>query len=872
MISLNSWPPLPLAPRPTASEVANWHVSWATMPLSSMTQGTEWKAVTRIGRGGNQSSPRQFPEANPYRAADAATHLFLAYLRSRSPDNTKGAGGVTDLPRALQSFLSSTEYPPVTPTLLQTSTYKVLMIVDRVSPTPFQLLRRSKHFEYRDDMEALQDFSYYEDPVSALTDECRRVLNAISSVNSTSSSQGADRNNGWLQFESRGFNHDFDPLKPSKPASIAEDVGAALPRTHRDLQGLRSTPGVEFDSNGRPKTPSWGDFLSRGFVDEKTSGPGPMLLHPNKQLPPIGERAHSSQSHMRKLGDDLEPGELASITTLELDETFWWVWLTSLAGEETAKRKAIFGRCCMIETKIHGAKWLIVEEQVKGASPGPDEGAYIAEKKSKFSWTRRSRNKRTKSTKQKEHPYTDQANTTTPASKTSIGLDQQAKIQAAAAELARKQQTERQVAQRRARKDEASSIKTNSVLTIQPALKADALPAMKWAKEFDKDVIRAKYLQDKSAGKGAALDEPIYERVGAESNGSLTPTAHNGSYQRSTSRLDKEVPPAPLPVTPTKDISQAQLAESSSAAKVPLPPGPEDKPSPRPPIPAPQQPDLNQHPALRNQPTPQPESPPQQKTSPPAKAAPKKLKKHSGGGGFKKLFSSKKKETASRSGTPQPTHLEEPEPSAADEPVQSASLAPPEAAVNPGRASPVITHSPAIEQSPAAEAVRHHDDDYPPPTSREQHEADREFSRFDQGPLQDVPAFVPEDESPKPSRSRTPQQTASTPTHQYEDPISPVEDARRDDADNESEVSVDLARQVSPQDRWAEIRRQAQERAQRMSEENTRRSQRSQSVRTDEGETSGEETIEHRVARIKARVAELTGQMDSSGTVRNSPR
>ena len=36
----------------------------------------------------------------------------------------------------------------------------------------------------------------------------------------------------------------------------------------------------------------------------------------------------------------------------------------------------------------------------------------------------------------------------------------------------------------------------------------------------------------------------------------------------------------------------------------------------------------------------------------------------------------------------------------------------------------------------------------------------------------------------------------------------------------------------------------------------------SQSQRTDEGETSGEETIESRVARIKARVAELTGNMD----------
>ncbi|KFY35675.1 hypothetical protein V494_05703, partial [Pseudogymnoascus sp. VKM F-4513 (FW-928)] len=63
---------------------------------------------------------------------------------------------------------------------------------------------------------------------------------------------------------------------------------------------------------------------------------------------------------------------------------------------------------------------------------------------------------------------------------------------------------------------------------------------------------------------------------------------------------------------------------------------------------------------------------------------------------------------------------------------------------------------------------------------------------------------------------------------------------------------------VSPVgDRWAQIRKNAAERAAaRQSEE--------KSAGTDgEGETSGEETIESRVARIKARVAELTGNMET---------
>jgi hypothetical protein len=80
--------------------------------------------------------------------------------------------------------------------------------------------------------------------------------------------------------------------------------------------------------------------------------------------------------------------------------------------------------------------------------------------------------------------------------------------------------------------------------------------------------------------------------------------------------------------------------------------------------------------------------------------------------------------------------------------------------------------------------------------------------------------------------------------------------------DDISEESVDLSQQNAvAQDRWAQIRKDAAERAARLSEEQSRRSQ-SQSARTDEGETSGEETIESRVARIKARVAELTGNMD----------
>jgi hypothetical protein len=73
--------------------------------------------------------------------------------------------------------------------------------------------------------------------------------------------------------------------------------------------------------------------------------------------------------------------------------------------------------------------------------------------------------------------------------------------------------------------------------------------------------------------------------------------------------------------------------------------------------------------------------------------------------------------------------------------------------------------------------------------------------------------------------------------------------------DGMSEENLFFANHVPTSDRWAKIRKNAAERAARLTEEQTRRGQ---SQRTDEDESSGDEIVEARVARIKARVAELT--------------
>jgi hypothetical protein len=803
-------------------------------------------------------SPAGWIQTNITRAADAASHLFFAYLRSLAPDlNT--IGGISSLPRSLQSLLTQTEYPPQTPDLMHTTTTRIVMIVDSVSPTPFALLRRAKNFEYRDDDEALQTFSSYEDTVTALTEECRRVLGKISSINqSVVAPAASNQDPSWSRFEDLGFSGILDNPTPSANGTANADGT-------RDFSAMAGGARSKNNDFGRPTTPSWADFLSSGFHDENNQTSPATLLPPSAKLPPIGEvsRVHSSQSHVRnglQVEEDLEPGELASITSFDLDDTFWWVWMTSLASEETSDRKAAFGRCTLIETRIPGAKWLVVEEQVKGASPGPEDGAYIAEKKGMFSWTRRGRLGRRKSTGKKptKEPYNRTTNNT-PMSKTSIGPDQQARVQAAAAQLAQGQRDKKaaeELAIRRGRMDDAMSTKTNSVMTLQPHLLTDAAPAMKWDKRFgegakDRDAVRQQYLGDTNAGRGS-------ENLLNVANGGTSAPSHDHS-NRELPALPSSDEDAENTRTPAPPSLAAAPAETDKDA---INHHPVEAPGRNPPMPPAALEDKSaaptditeQHPALRKPvperkaaPTPTPaEVRPSddQATSPSTdatKSPPKKLKKEKGSGGFRKLFGRKKVEVPARS----QSVAEEPRienqddtPARAPSPSPSLEKPPPIRANSPDAISAISAtyHEPALQVIPNPEA-------------------NHASSRFDQGPIDDMPAFIPEDSDDEDTAANNhappPAPDQSTPVQQAQ--------SHRDDV---SEDSVDLALQEVPsQDRWAQIRKNAADRAARLSEEQRRRSV--SNARTDEGETSGEETIESRVARIKARVAELTGNMES---------
>lgn len=830
------------------------------------------------------------------------------------------------------------------------ATSKVVMIVDSVSPTPFALLRRAKHFEYRDEDRALQEFASYDDPVQALTEECRRVLNSISSTNqsivSTSKASTSLRDASWSRFEDIGFGG-FGEYSDHEDEMEESALGR---RRKQPVPGLRSTPQSKNNLDlGRPTTPSWADFLSSGFVDEANKGgPAPLLLPHDKILPPINtRRGYSSQSYRRAAEDisNLEPGELASINSIYYDDAFWWVWISSLAGEETTERKAVFGRCALIETTMRGGKWLIIEEIVKGAAPEPEQGAYIAEKKTRFGFSKRGKLTRTKSMSRKTgpipvtQPYAARGNRPSPMSKTSIGPDQHARIQAAAAALQQKQkqQDRNTTSPRRARMDDGVSTKTNSVFTLQPVIMSEAAPAMKWANTYDKNAIRAAYLGNNFAGRGSTSDLLAPRGMNAAApNGSDHQTASHPENRNSTlprdhsglqSVKDRDLPAlpsetskptstitfgqrkpvapvAPLPIAPPQNVRG--LSEvAREAAQVPLPAVVSMEnlhPSERTPLP-PQAASDGLHEPQQNDPEPvtqEMDSGVGFNSSPEGKKGGRKLVK-APGGGLKGIFGRKKSDVPAISAPPQPAD------STAVAAARAAYIGPQmkpnfnSSQTNLGRrlsmigrkrpAAPTVS-SPAVGSIPDSEdqellappplQVDHHNVsrnsqvDLSRVNTHDAHQVNREFRSFDQGPILDQPAFVPED-SPEQRPSDPPTPVDPAPGR-YIEPPTPVQPGHERNIPEHvpihpeqiQEQEVDLHRQpgerifrpepprnepelsdseddrsASPAlDRWAQIRKNAAERAAKHNEDPLKRNQVTKAEDGDvDGETSGEESM-----------------------------
>ncbi|KAI4716456.1 DUF1708-domain-containing protein [Aureobasidium sp. EXF-10727] len=876
-------------------------------------------------------------------AADASSHLFFGYLRSLNPEALDGFTGINGLPRSIQALLAQTEYPPEAPMLMQKQIPKVVMLVDVVSPGPFALLRRTNNFNYRD--EDLQMLSEFDDPAQALTEECRRVLHCITSANQSipvrsqsNMSIGLESLNNrpdesWSHFQDFGFSSIGDDSNDLASSSSSPSLEARP-------SGLRSAPRSRADNGGRPTTPSWADFLNSGFVDEgnnSKSAPIRMLMPPDKMLPPINSGLPRSSSGYQE--EDVNPGELASITKFDLDDCFWWVWMTSLASEETAARKSVFGRCALIETGLLHGRWILLEEQIKSAAPEPGEDAYIAEKKSRFGFSRRSRQSRRKSATvpptRYDSPQSEQKAAPTTPNVTSISPDQQARIRAAAATLARQhvKAEETPNGQRRGRHDDASSMKTNSVLTL--GLTSEAAPAMKWAHTFDKEVVRKQYLGDNFAGKGTPVDMHVPDDASmlAETQGSNKPLPPPDARKQSVSVSEHEVTAAPdqrnasvedLTTARSPSASAEPLSLSASiiserpvvhnATEVPTASLiPKETQVGRKPVPE-RTNNVQNHPAFR--PSLEGKRLKKSETSAvkaareawEAKAAnfsPDKMahEQNKRPSGFKRMFSKGQKSDDAKGQQPSASMTSLAPPSETNLGRRLSLLRKKSTTPTPPAQPPMPTNEPlfprrAVANNLAAPISEPSPPEVSPlePGFSQQHlgtddhmvsplhpghrsNVDEDYKRFDQGPLADAPAWTPREsiDSHLQAQAEAAHKADLEAGHLNAPggfPETPMETPMEHDSSRqlETEPVYDTAQPVTNNlDRWAQIRKNAAERANRVSEDQiSRRPSHITTGTEDEGDTSGEETIEDRVARIKARVAHLTGNLERAPT--STPR
>lgn len=464
-------------------------------------------------------------------------------------------------------------------------------------------------------------------------------------------------------------------------------------------------------------------------------------------------------------------------------------------------------------------------------------------------WTKRSMLGRRRSTGRSDAPIETPTkfdpSIPPPLNRTKIGPDQAAKIQAAAMSL-RQQQAQLENQLRHPTGSQRSSQRTNSVFTLQPVILSEATPAMKWASKYDRDAIRDAYLNNLPLQDGPS-------RPATERSLPALPT-EDADEEREESRRPRPVslmPPPPPPMSKSEPPSKpGPIHESDSKpapiSKVtPIMPSPTFSPMNHPAL-LPPSPSTNGRvsPALQSPPL----SPPGQKSRGSNGSTPEKVKKTNR---FKSFFSSKKAEPVAPGRlTPQPIENSSNASLTLPNPNLGRRLSTQKKRNAPATLQGTVASSSQAQLAPAASArPQRHESGSSNPGSEEVRVATQAFSSFDQGPL-DAPAFIPGD-SPD-----------------ITEPSSPTVETRpavpgKDDSASVSEESApgSPAEAMPVQDRWAQIRKNAAERAKvvpKASEEPDARGS------MDDGETSGEETIESRVARIKARVAELTGNMEAN--------
>lgn len=486
---------------------------------------------------------------------------------------------------------------------------------------------------------------------------------------------------------------------------------------------------------------------------------------------------------------------------------------------------------------------------MKGAAAPKEDAVYLASKKAK------KKSKRTKLMRRRGDIIRDEIlqtevkrfdpSTASLSSRTNIGPDQTAKIQAAAAAL-RQQQADQEFSQLRRQpvgNREKPSTRTNSVFTLQPVIMSEATPAMKWASKYDRDALREAYLSGTLPPKPSStttktereLPAPPEEQEVEHTEPEVPKPTSPTSIQRKPLPSSSSVPPS---------VNSQSLPPSPTATRQPVPPSPfaNGRSSPvdkRRSLPADHKPTPVAHPAERNA---KPKvsrlrqmfAKKAEPSGPSAPIAPSGSRPSGEAGNLavpsnnigRRLSMGRKKHSPIDVSTYQKTPSDKAD--ATDLARQPESKA---------DASPVSANAPSSNNQT----------DHSEPTRSQEEAAAKVFSSFDQGPLEDQPAFVPDS-----AEGSTLESPVSPDFPERQPPVPPKDGTPADTPSESPEPSPEPSPPVSPiapvHDRWAQIRANAAKNAaKRAAQENTAKASEASSktdvtTSADDAETSGEES------------------------------
>ncbi|KAK9453977.1 hypothetical protein V1511DRAFT_461427, partial [Dipodascopsis uninucleata] len=303
------------------------------------------------------------------KAADASTHMFLAYLRSQQADMPGAESGVTSLglPLSLANFLTSMPYPPTRTAASNAISTAVVTLSsvhdDSEFQTPSSMLSvfygaaKSRSSFGLSSTSNLVSFLYAEGKTvdSFLLPECSRIINELSSLLDVKVSLKNDEKRSASHSkpsESRFAYSSSSSSSGLTAESRAISSGSISSRLRDTSNSTISSSMTSVNATDSSLSKSWNTFLVSGFNTQETSLDS--IADVELSLPTVdtllNKRAGGHMASDGILSDSIDSS--LDISNIPVDDSFYWTWICGMAPEEPIARRSIFSTCTVIEADL----------------------------------------------------------------------------------------------------------------------------------------------------------------------------------------------------------------------------------------------------------------------------------------------------------------------------------------------------------------------------------------------------------------------------------------------------------------------------------------------------------------------------------------